>query len=216
MTTTTERIWLVSYTLNRSSPTFDERTGWCWCRPDPNSRGEGDRDWHKLPRVSHGRETWRPGVYGDGQHLAEAKAAVETVVGLCVWPDLTMTQLRAHRRIVIDGQEGRIHAFAIGIPVASETEEGAAETESEIRENNEFVHVTVRSPVFPDGREFRFPKDHAVGTAAHVAAGKLMHQGRDPTFETHQRVVLDRNLTLEAAGVRNRDVLDLVDAGTAR
>jgi len=214
--TTSARIWLVSYILNRSAPTPDERTGWCWTRPDPKSCGEGDRDWHKLAQVSHGRETWRPGVYGDGQHLAEAKAAVETVVGPCVWPDLTMTQLRAHRRIVVDGHEGRIHAFAIGIPVGSKTEEGHVETQGEILESDEFVHVTVRSPAFPDGREFRFPKDHAVGTAARVATGKLMYQGVDPTFETQQGLVLDRNLTLEAAGVRDRDALTLSDAGTAR
>ncbi|MDA8311487.1 MAG: hypothetical protein M0Z46_12915 [Actinomycetota bacterium] len=108
-----------------------------------------------------------------------------------------------------------IHAFAIGIPVGSETEEDAAETYSEVLEQGEFVYVTVRSAEFPGGREFRFPKDHVVGTAAHVAAGKLMYQGGDPTFETQQKVVLDRTLTLEAAGVRNRDVLELVDAGTA-
>lgn len=99
-----------------------------------------------------------------------------------------------------------IHAFAIGIPVGSETEEGAAEAQGEIQENDDFVYVTVRWSVFPDGRGFRFPKDHAVGTAAHVAAGELMYQGGDPTFETRQKVVLDRTLTLEAPsnGAPNR------------
>lgn len=214
--TTAEQIWLVSYVLGRSPPTSEERTGWCWTRPAPNPRGEGDRDWHTLPQVSHGHETWRPGVYGDGQHLAEAKAAVEAVVGPCVWPDLTITQLRVHRRIVIDGQEGRIHAFAVGIPVGCKTEQSAAGTQGLLPENDEFVHVSVRSPAFRDSREFCFPKGQAVGTAARVAAGKLMYQGEDPTFETQRRVVLDRSLTLGAAGVRDQDVLDLVDASTAR
>ena len=39
------------------------------------------------------------------------------------------------------------------------------------------------------------------------------YQGGNPSFQKHDGVVLDRNLTLEAAKVHNREHLELVDAG---
>ncbi len=102
MTILAERIWLVSYTLGASEPAGVVPTGWCWTWVDPNCRSELEREWHKLRGVPHCRETWAPGLYGDSQHLDKAKAAVEALVGRCVWPLPTMMRLRAHRRIVID------------------------------------------------------------------------------------------------------------------
>jgi hypothetical protein len=88
------------------------------------------------------------------------------------------------------------------------------EVEEEPREDDPFVRVKVFSPRVPDGKWFRFRKDQTVGNAAQVAATKFGYEGGSPTFETEQKVVLDRSLTLEAAGVHNREVLELVDAGT--
>jgi hypothetical protein len=89
-----------------------------------------------------------------------------------------------------------------------------AEVEEEPRDGDPFVRVKVFAPRVPDGKWFRFRKEQMVGSAALVAATEFGYEGGSPTFETERKVVLDRNLTLQAAGVRNREVLELVDAGT--
>lgn len=90
-----------------------------------------------------------------------------------------------------------------------------AEAEGEEgRESDPFVRVKVFSPRVPDGKWFRFPKDETVGSAAKRVATEFGYEGGSPTFETKEKVVLDRGIRLEDAGVRNRQVLELVDAGT--
>jgi hypothetical protein len=67
--------------------------------------------------------------------------------------------------------------------------------EGKVPHDDPFVRVKVFSPRVPDAKWFRFRKDQTVGSAA-------------------EHSVLDRASTLEAAGVRNRETLELVDAGT--
>jgi hypothetical protein len=86
--------------------------------------------------------------------------------------------------------------------------------DEEPRDGDHFVRVKVFSPRDPDGKWFRFRKDQTVGSAAQVAATEFGYEGGSPTFETKKKVVLDRSLTLKDAGVHNREVLELVDAGT--
>jgi len=90
----------------------------------------------------------------------------------------------------------------------------ASDLEEELPEDSPFLRGKVFSPRVPDGEWFRFRKDQTVGSAAQVAATKFGYEGGSPTFETKNKVVLDRNLTLAAAGVHDREVLELVDAGT--
>jgi hypothetical protein len=84
----------------------------------------------------------------------------------------------------------------------------------EPRPEDPFVRVKVFAPRVPDPKWFRFGKDHTVASAAEHAAKAFGYTAGSPTFETKDKVVLDRSLTLEAADVHNREVLDLVDAGT--
>jgi hypothetical protein len=89
-----------------------------------------------------------------------------------------------------------------------------AEAPEKPRPEDPFVRVKVFAPRVPDPKWFRFRKDQTVGSAAEPAAKAFGYTAGSPTFETKDKVVLDRSLTLEAAGVHNREVLDLVDAGT--
>ena len=76
----------------------------------------------------------------------------------------------------------------------------------------ERFQVRVLAPSEPHPREFAFPKTELVGTAATEAATKFELHPTAPSFELRGNV-LDRTLTLEAAGVRNGDELELVDVG---
>jgi len=107
--------------------------------------------------------------------------------------------------------------LVIGVIVEGDPEYELIIAEAEGQEKSEgdpFVRVRVFSPRVPDGKWFRFRKDQTVGSAAGRAATEFGYEGGSPTFETEQKLVLDRTITLEAAGVRNRQVLELVDAGT--
>ena len=76
----------------------------------------------------------------------------------------------------------------------------------------ESATVEVFSPREVDAKKFTFPtKDH-VEKAAREAAEAFGYTGGHPTFAKN-KVVLDRKLTLAEAGVRNGDVLELVDVG---
>lgn len=86
--------------------------------------------------------------------------------------------------------------------------------EGKVPHDDPFVRVKVFSPRVPDAKWFRFRKDQTVGSAAEHAAREFGYEGGSPTFETPDKSVLDRASTLEAAGVRNRETLELVDAGT--
>lgn len=74
------------------------------------------------------------------------------------------------------------------------------------------IVVIVYAPKVPDPKRFRFRLDETVGDAAKVAAEAFEYEVGTPSFQKGE-TVLDRSLTLEAAGVRNRDELELVDAG---
>jgi hypothetical protein len=75
------------------------------------------------------------------------------------------------------------------------------------------IVVIVNAPKDPEPKRFRFKLDETVGEAAKVAAKAFDYEVGTPSFQTPDGTVLDRNLTLEAAGVHNREHLELVDAG---
>ena len=76
------------------------------------------------------------------------------------------------------------------------------------------VTVTVFAPRSAESREFTFPQTMKVGEAARTAAEAFGYApGGNPTFENADNEVLDRNKPLVAAGVRDGDQLELVDAG---
>ncbi len=75
------------------------------------------------------------------------------------------------------------------------------------------IVVIVFAPKDPEPKRFRFRTDETVGAAAKTAADAFGYTGGTPSFQTEAGTVLDRNLTLAAAGVRNREKLELVDAG---
>jgi hypothetical protein len=85
------------------------------------------------------------------------------------------------------------------------TEEDAAERKR--------VVLKIFAPKHPDPKRFRFLWDESVGEAAKHVADKFGYAEGTPSFQTHDGTVLDRTLTLKAAGVRNRQELELVDAG---
>jgi hypothetical protein len=80
-------------------------------------------------------------------------------------------------------------------------------------ENGNTVTVTVFAPGLVEGREFTFRKNLTVGDAASEAAAALGFHANAPSFQKDDEPVLDRTKTLAAAGVRDGDVLELVDAG---
>ncbi len=75
------------------------------------------------------------------------------------------------------------------------------------------IVVIVYAPKVPDPKRFRFHLDETVGEAAKVAAEAFEYEVGTPSLQTKDGTVLDRGQTLEAAGVDNRDELELVDAG---
>jgi WXG100 protein secretion system (Wss), protein YukD len=79
--------------------------------------------------------------------------------------------------------------------------------------NGSTVKVTVFAPGLVEGREFTFRKDLTVGHAAAEAAAALGFHANAPSFQKDGEPVLDRTKTLATAGVRDGDVLELVDAG---
>jgi hypothetical protein len=83
----------------------------------------------------------------------------------------------------------------------------------EISVKRRTIVVLVNAPKEIEPKRFRFPLDETVGAAAKVAAEAFGYQAGNPSFQKKDEVVLDRNLTLEAAHVHNREPLELVDAG---
>lgn len=79
--------------------------------------------------------------------------------------------------------------------------------------NRHTVVVTVFAPRDPAPKRFRFLLDEMVGEAAKVAAARFGYEVGTPSFQAEDGMVLDRTMTLRAAGVKNRQELDLVDAG---
>jgi hypothetical protein len=75
------------------------------------------------------------------------------------------------------------------------------------------VVLIIYAPKEPDPKRFRFRLDETVGKAATHAAHAFHYEVENPSFQAKDETVLDRTLTLEAAGVHSREVLELVDAG---
>jgi len=75
------------------------------------------------------------------------------------------------------------------------------------------IVVIAFAPKDPKPKRFRFKITETVGAAANAAAEKFGYEISTPSFQTEAGDVLDRNLTLEAAGVRNGEKVEVVDAG---
>lgn len=75
------------------------------------------------------------------------------------------------------------------------------------------LEVTVFAPGLVEGRPFSFRKNLTVGEAAAEAAAELGFHANVPSFQKGDDPVLDRTKRLVAAGVRDGDELELVDAG---
>ena len=88
--------------------------------------------------------------------------------------------------------------------------DGPEETVDEHRRN---LVLRVFSPRHPDPKPFRFDLDITVGAAASKASEAFGYDGGTPTFKRKDRTVLDRMITLRAAGLRHREEVELVDVG---
>jgi hypothetical protein len=76
------------------------------------------------------------------------------------------------------------------------------------------LNVRVLAPSEHKPRHFTFPASESVGDAAASAAADFGLHPQSPSFERESDdVVLDRTITLEAAGLHNGDELELVDVG---
>jgi hypothetical protein len=75
------------------------------------------------------------------------------------------------------------------------------------------LHLIVVAPRDPEPKEFAFPPEERVGQAANYAADKFGYATSNFSFQTEGGAVLGRDLTLAAAGVRDREKLTLVDVG---
>ncbi len=74
------------------------------------------------------------------------------------------------------------------------------------------LHVIVFAPRTPESKDFTWDKTTLVGEAASQAATVFGYKGGNPGFQKGDHV-LDNKKSLEAAGVRNGDKLELVDTG---
>jgi hypothetical protein len=75
------------------------------------------------------------------------------------------------------------------------------------------IVLRVFSPRHPDPKVFAFQLDLTVGEAATKANAAFgVHEGT-PTFKRLNGDVLDRNLTLRASGLHQREEVEIVDAG---
>ena len=73
--------------------------------------------------------------------------------------------------------------------------------------------VIVLAPREPDPKTFEFRRTETVRDSARTAADTFGYEGGNPSFETEQHVVLDRDKTLAEAGVHDGERLHLVDVG---
>ena len=74
------------------------------------------------------------------------------------------------------------------------------------------LKVTVFAPRHPKGKKFNWAPDLTVAAAAEEAAAEFEYAAGNFSLEK-DNVVLDRGLTLAAAGVKDKDELGLVDTG---
>jgi hypothetical protein len=75
------------------------------------------------------------------------------------------------------------------------------------------VVLLVFAPKDIEHKRFRFRLEETVGAAAKSAAEAFGYHAGNPSFQTKDGAVLDRDLTLEAADLRSLEHLELVDAG---
>lgn len=86
------------------------------------------------------------------------------------------------------------------------------EAASSVEQDRKTLEVLVFSPRNPsDRRPFSWPKDMRVGEAAAEAATAFGYAGGQPTLAKDGKP-LHRDKRLVAAGVRDGDVLELIDA----
>lgn len=75
------------------------------------------------------------------------------------------------------------------------------------------IRVKVFAPRTVKPKRFRWPVTKTVGEAADEAAAAFKYEAGTPTFQNEDDEVLDRQKTLQAAGVEDKDELELVDTG---
>jgi hypothetical protein len=75
------------------------------------------------------------------------------------------------------------------------------------------LHVIVYAPRDPEPKPFTFPPGESVGQAAAQAAAEFGYAPSNFSFQTESGEVLNRDLTLAAAGVRSGEKLTVVDVG---
>jgi hypothetical protein len=73
--------------------------------------------------------------------------------------------------------------------------------------------VIVYAPRTPDPKTFTWLKTLNVGTAAREAATAFGYQGGNPGLQNAKGQVLDNRKPLVAEGVRDGDILELIDGG---
>ena len=73
--------------------------------------------------------------------------------------------------------------------------------------------VEVYSPRIPTPEKFTWPKSILVGEAANQAAKKFGYEAGSPTFMNEEGKVLNRDISLFEAGVKDFDKLELTDTG---
>lgn len=81
------------------------------------------------------------------------------------------------------------------------------------RPDRDEIRVRVFAPRTVNPKNFRWPMSLTVGEAADEAAAAFEYEAGNPTFQNEQDEVLDRQKTLEAAGVEDKDELTLTDTG---
>lgn len=79
--------------------------------------------------------------------------------------------------------------------------------------DHSLLHVLVSSPREPEAREFSFEHNEIVANAAQQAALAFGYAAGTPSFQTANKLVLDRSIGLSAAHVHDGDHLELVDVG---
>ena len=75
------------------------------------------------------------------------------------------------------------------------------------------IVLVVFAPKEIEPKRFRFSLSETVGAAAKVAAEAFDYAVGQPSFQVKDDPVLSRELTLEQAGLRNHEHVELVDAG---
>jgi hypothetical protein len=75
------------------------------------------------------------------------------------------------------------------------------------------VTVEVYAPKEIKPEKFTWSRDTLVSTAAAEAAAAFGYQATNPSFKAPNKIVLDRQQTLERAHVHEGEHLELVDAG---